>query len=523
MLKRRLQETFPDREIEVVNVAMTAVSTYVLRDQAAEVIAQHPDLVAIYTGHNEYYGILGAASGNGVLHRGTFARALLSLRRLRLAQLLGSGLAAPAGRSDARTARSAMQHMAADRRVVLGSAAYERGLSQFRDNLGALLSRYEAHGIPVLIGTLASNERDQPPLDYEAGGDSARTLYALARHLDDAGDASGARRAYRAAKENDPLRFRAPEAVNQIIRDEAARHGAVVVETQRALEEASPTGVVGNSLMLEHLHPNLDGYFLIADAFYEAMRQHHLIGDWSGFVASNRARARVAITPVDSMVAILRTDRLVSGWPFRGAGSERTAIVDTLHPRSDAEQLARDVVLGRLPWPEATERLRERAERAGDLETAARAAQAMAEEYSYSAEPLVDLARLALRRGDETGAIQLARGALSRQPSPRADELLGLLLLKRGEQRDAMVHLQRAAEALPDDRRTVARFRAAGALPDLEARRAAAPRDSGALYNIAIAYALTDQGAQARAALEVLRRVAPAHAGARELLTHLPP
>src|SRR5215210_6332841 len=51
MLEQRLQATFPERTIEVVNTALTAVSSYTLLDQADEIIAQHPDAVMIYTGH----------------------------------------------------------------------------------------------------------------------------------------------------------------------------------------------------------------------------------------------------------------------------------------------------------------------------------------------------------------------------------------------------------------------------------------------------------------------------------------
>jgi Flp pilus assembly protein TadD len=98
-----------------------------------------------------------------------------------------------------------------------------------------------------------------------------------------------------------------------------------------------------------------------------------------------------------------------------------------------------------------------------------------------------------------------------------------MLLLRRGDHAGAMQQLRRAVELASGDRRAVGRYRAAGALPDLEQRRARAPRDSTALYNLALAYALTDQHERARGVLAVLREVAPLHAGARELTERLPP
>ena len=34
---------------------------------------------------------------------------------------------------------------------------------------------------------------------------------------------------------------------------------------------ASPKAAVGSELMLEHLHPNVDGYFVLADAFHDSL------------------------------------------------------------------------------------------------------------------------------------------------------------------------------------------------------------------------------------------------------------
>ena len=62
MLQHRLQATFPQRTIEVIDTAMVAVNSYTLLDFADEIIAQQPDAVLIYAGHNEYLGILGVGS-----------------------------------------------------------------------------------------------------------------------------------------------------------------------------------------------------------------------------------------------------------------------------------------------------------------------------------------------------------------------------------------------------------------------------------------------------------------------------
>jgi tetratricopeptide (TPR) repeat protein len=572
MLAQRLQATFPDRPIEVVNAAFTAISSYTLLDQVDDIVAQRPDAVMIYTGHNEYYGVLGAGSTRTVGGARPLVRAYLALRRLRTVQLLGR-LVGPGAdaRVDARAAardadaddapRTVMQLLAGDRRIPLGSPLYERGLAQFRGNLAAMLARYRARGIPVFVGTVVSNERDQPPFvtGFAAGtdttawwsrygegtaalarGDTASAMraladavrmddmaaaghYALARLHEARGDSVAARAGYRAAKERDELRFRAPEAINAIIREEAARHGATLVETQRAVERASPGGVPGHTLVLEHLHPNLDGYFVIADAFYAALRARGLPAPWAGAVPAAQARREVPVTPVDSVAALLRTDRLTSGWPFQPRGATRVQMIDTLRPRTPAERLAQAHVRGEISWAEATDRLRLAAEGAGEPALAVQAALALAHEYPYTPQPYMDAARLALAQRRYAEGLRYARLAHARRETPNGAQLVGLLLLRLGDHAAAMPFLERAAQLAPGDERMVVPLRAASAIPALEDARTQVPADTSVLFELAVAYAYTQQYEKARATLTTLRGIAPAHAGARELAGQLPP
>src|SRR5512146_1812011 len=80
LLQQRLQRAYPDREVEVVNTAMAAVTSYVLLDFADEIIAQRPDAVVIYTGHNEYLGIGGVGSSLVGSRSPALSRGIMQLR-----------------------------------------------------------------------------------------------------------------------------------------------------------------------------------------------------------------------------------------------------------------------------------------------------------------------------------------------------------------------------------------------------------------------------------------------------------
>jgi len=62
ILNYRLQDAFPDKLIEVVNLAMVATNSYTQADFIDEVLKKKPDAILIYAGHNEYYGALGVGS-----------------------------------------------------------------------------------------------------------------------------------------------------------------------------------------------------------------------------------------------------------------------------------------------------------------------------------------------------------------------------------------------------------------------------------------------------------------------------
>jgi len=88
MLQQRLQRAYPDRNVEVINTAMAAVTSYVLLDFADEIIAQQPDAVVMYTGHNEYLGVGGVGSSLVSAKSPMLARAVSQLRRLHLYRAL---------------------------------------------------------------------------------------------------------------------------------------------------------------------------------------------------------------------------------------------------------------------------------------------------------------------------------------------------------------------------------------------------------------------------------------------------
>lgn len=560
MLKQRLDQTLANREVEVVNTAITATSSYTLLDLADEIIEQQPDAVLIYAGHNEYYGIFGVGSSVSLTRSPTVVRAYLSVNRWRTIQLLRSiGHAIRSLRSDGALPRTLMEELAGEQLIPYGSSLYEAGLRQFRSNLRLLLAKYRAANVTVYIGTVASNERDLAPFVGIPGddaaaqalvaslnsaqqaletGDTAATLnllraavrehptaadprYAVARLLDRTGQHDSARTWYLSAKDRDQLLFRAPEAINMIIREEAEREGAMLVDVQARLAAASTDGIIGDGLMLEHVHPNIEGQFLIADAFYEALFQNRGPNEPWTFVPADSVRRAAPVTAIDSMVASYYVVRLKAGFPFERAGAFRLVPPDTMRARDPVEAIALDFYRGRTTWITAQQRLAAYYRKVGNVERAIHVDQVLAQELSFEPGPLVRAAFTARLAGDLDRAHGLVLAAQARRSTADGLRVMASIQATRGHTADARVSLQQARDLAPNDRRIRIALEALEAVPGLERTARERPEDPDVLVNLGSVYYLTGQYERS---LEMAARalsIDPNHTAARELQADL--
>jgi tetratricopeptide (TPR) repeat protein len=447
VLDRRLEQAFPEREIEVISTALAAVNSYTLVDFADEIIAQQPDAVVVYAGHNEFLGILGVGSTMRLAATPALTRAFLAARDWRLFQLLSRIVASwrPAAAAPLHaTGDSLMARVAGERSIPLKSATYQRGLAQFEQNLGRLLARYRDAGVPVFVGTLVSNERDQAPLAVLAGVDTesagaAKTAYHAAQDAEAARSYAAAREGYAWARDLDPLRFRAPAAFNDTIRRVAGAYGATAVDVHAAFTAASEHGLIGERLLLEHVHPNLDGYFLLADAFFDALLAKGLPGAPAVAVSEAEARAGMPVSDIDRFLGDYKALRIKAGWPFTLAHQLPTLPV----PSSEGERLAQQLYYERTSWPEAHEALRRHYAATGDRRGHAQVTLILAEAFPFTGTLQFEAAAALIEQGRPREAVRFSRRAVELEPGTVNHWLVhahGLLLAGHRDEGRAALH-----------------------------------------------------------------------------------
>jgi tetratricopeptide (TPR) repeat protein len=359
-VKNRLEYEYPSAKIEVVNVAMTAVNSYTLRDLFPGVVEQKPDLILIYAGHNEYYGALGVGSLESLGKSPFIVHTALYFNRFKTFQLVRNifkGITGIFSGSEAVSkAGTLMARMAQDKLIKFNSDVYYAGLKQYESNMNDILGVAKDKNIPVILGTVACNLKDQPPFVSTAteGFPNAVDIYNSAKTFLDDGDITKADSLFRLAKDLDALRFRAPEATNRITKNLGRKFNYPVIEVDKEFDKASPGQIVGNNLMVDHLHPTLSGYRLLGKIFYKKMNEVNYLPKakknfLSEGVSDSVTAANFYFSKLDSIIARYRIIILKNDWPF----SERKSteyLIKQFSAQTHLDSIALRVIDNKLSW-----------------------------------------------------------------------------------------------------------------------------------------------------------------------------
>jgi tetratricopeptide (TPR) repeat protein len=502
LLRDVLRDVLPGDSVEVVNLGIAATNTFAMLDMAKEVADQHPDAILIYAGHNEYYGALGAASRVSFPGGTPVVRLYLHLLHLRSVLALRNAIAAVTRRShppqDNLEAASLMEVLARDQQVPLKSPRYNEGVRQFEGNLESISGLFKRKGIPVLIASLASNLRDQPPFAADANSrrGAADSAYEAARVDLSRGDTIAAKNLFTRARDLDVVRFRAPSEFNQIIRQVCVRTGATYVPVAEAFAAASPGGIAGSNLFLEHVHPTRAGQALIGQVFFRSLVEGKLLG---GAVDTTRLRSwddyarGTDLTPFDERIAFHITRTLTLRWPFVPV-ARQVDYRGQYVPVSLLDSLAFAVSRGSR-WPIAKLQLGADYERRKQFDSAAAEYAGLARDAPLLDEPWLLIARSLGQAGRTDEAEAALRRAVAIRPTAPALAVLGT---RAAQRRDIPEAISFFRQSLTLD--------------------AAQPK---VLYQLSLAYGMSRDVVNARDAALRLAQIEPNYPGLAGLLSAL--
>ncbi len=456
-----LQDALPDKTVEVVNVGISAISTYTLFDQVDEIIEHKPDAVLIYAGHNEFYGALGVGSNENLGGFPGFVRFYLKMQRLKTFMLLrtiivdsGKWFAETFGDTEYDASATLMERIVDSRSIELGSPKYELAMIQFQSNLNAIIAKYRKAGIPVFIGSVASNLKDHAPfVDIQDGEQpSAQETFDAANTAYDNRDLEKALELYTLAKDLDGLKFRAPSQINEIIRETAQSNNLVYyVPSEEELTRFTYEGIIGSDLMLEHLHPNQRGYFIIGKTFAASLLEYLNIPPSQLPLRLNDYFDKMHFTEFDHRVAYHRVETLKQGFPFV-MGEKPTPYQINYKPISVVDSLAFRTVHFNLSWDKAKVHLADIYERTGEKEKAVQEYLGLIRNQPWNESPYIFASRIFLDQNNFEAAEPLLRKAYELNPRDAfITKMLGAIEVQNGNAIDGIRFLEESRRLNPND------------------------------------------------------------------------
>ncbi|MGE3317056.1 MAG: tetratricopeptide repeat protein [Planctomycetaceae bacterium] len=306
----RLREMYPDRSVVIENLAKDGLNLKKAM-QALEDITVRPDLLILYSGHNEFFYDLDEFWNDvdfkwerfdGLLSRSPMFR--LFDRRLLSGEVQ-------------RDLEGGYSRGLVDRNIATDKALVVR-LERFRNQLEQLAAWCQSEKIPTVWFIPAGSESDFEPsrsfLDHtpteserkeiEAAAEEGRRLekagefrkaadvyqkmlarypnfaefeFRLAECLIAMKDYPGAAKFYASALEHDGQPIRMTTPYREQVREVAARFQIPIVDVAEVLRPRSAHGILDRSLFVDYVHPNLRSYFALGMSAVDTIRKSGLL------------------------------------------------------------------------------------------------------------------------------------------------------------------------------------------------------------------------------------------------------
>ncbi len=321
-LELALAAADPSREFEIVNCGGISYASYRLVPILEEVLGYDPNLIVLYTGHNEfledrtYREIKEASEAEILAHRVASRFNFYHLiRDWRIDALAADDRGQPArpgvGEPLQTEVTTRLDHPG-------GLKAYHRDptwqadiVRHYRLSLTRMIVAANAAGVPVLLINPTENLRDCPPFKSEhreglsedqlqqwqrhrtnatslmasnprgaldellaaiAIDDLyAGTYYQLGRCYDALLMPRKAEKAYRQAMELDVCPLRMTEVLHTTLLDVAQETETPLLDARELFRQLSADEIPGDDVLVDHVHPSVTGHQRLADAIAERL------------------------------------------------------------------------------------------------------------------------------------------------------------------------------------------------------------------------------------------------------------
>ncbi len=506
-IRKRLELSYPQNKIEVINISLTAVNSYTVRDFIPEVLKQKPDLILIYTGHNEYYGALGVGSLESLGNSRSLVNLILYLNKFKTTQLVRDfiqWIVKIFSGGDSKSSGTLMSRMAKEQTIPFNSDNYKEGIHQFKSNMRDVIELVKKANVPIILGTLASNLKDQKPFIsvQDKKYQSAEKIYEEAQHSYSLANYKSADSLFRLAKDLDALRFRAPEEINSIIKNFGNELNIPIVNIDSVFDAVSPDGIVGDNLMTDHLHPTLQGYQLMGKIYYDEMYKNNLLPKNISSSINYNVQDQITIlrfpySKMDSTISAYRIKLLKNDWPYIDP-KNKIPLTKLITPNTYEDTLALRLVNDDINWIDCHQKAAERNLHEKNIDGFLQQMEILIYQYPVIVEYYNFIDQLALdllKIKDFEKAYKVLLKRYQIKPNDLSTKWLGTIDLNSSRIPTAIKYLEESTSYNPNDNQT--------------------------LYNLAGAYALNKDYGKSFELISRVLKADPDYPGAQSLLQQI--
>lgn len=355
-LELSLQVADPSKQWTVVNCGGVSYASYRLAPIVEEIMDYEPDLLILYTGHNEFledrtYESIKTTSP-------LIVRSHERLSSLKTYSFLRSCVVGDGDRKSGSDANSKLPPEVEARLDFRGGLTkYTRDdiwkqnvVRHFEHNLRRMVKTAESSGVPVILCNPVSNLRDAAPfksqnsqltpkdlqtfeqswqkiLDESSPRNSTRDLDLLEslvkldpRHADvqfrigqvylELGDVDKAKRHLILAKEEDICPLRIIEPMYDVIEEVSNELKIPLIDVKAFFEKRANDGIPGRESLIDHVHPTIHGHQLIAGLLMDELVEKKLVTVTENFDNAKADRFEAHLESLPNMYFELGKDRL---------------------------------------------------------------------------------------------------------------------------------------------------------------------------------------------------------------------
>ncbi|MGC8738449.1 MAG: SGNH/GDSL hydrolase family protein [Candidatus Hydrogenedens sp.] len=268
-LSERLEETLKPRykEVEIINCGGLSYGTHRLVLIAREIVNYNPDLVMIYSGHNEFEEIEQlhlARVQITKLQRVLFSSAMMRFIRDRIATYQISQLEKEHNR---RMLAQSLPDAGKGWNHIFTPQEIAERMEKYKNNLNEIIQLCKEKNIKVVIATVPSNYI-KPNLIGKTAEEYEQVLQLIKEEK--------YKKAYelgrKIIRETSP-RHQSSDLENNIVRELAEKHHIPLADVLSAVERAEPHHIPGETLFNDHCHLNPEGNSIMIHTFEEKILQ----------------------------------------------------------------------------------------------------------------------------------------------------------------------------------------------------------------------------------------------------------